>query len=89
MVGESKAFGSKSARSWMLGALLACGLLFVTYFLRRPPDDEVHFSRDVRPILNQNCMPCHGGVRQKNGVAASRIKIRTWFFGDIEREIER
>src|SRR4029077_12763173 len=31
--------------------------------------DQVHFSRDIRPILNQNCMPCHGGVRQKNGVS--------------------
>ena len=31
--------------------------------------DEVSFSRDIRPILNQNCVPCHGGVRQKNGVS--------------------
>ena len=31
--------------------------------------DPVHFARDIRPILNQNCMPCHGGVRQKNGVS--------------------
>jgi hypothetical protein len=31
--------------------------------------DEVSFSRDVRPILNQNCVLCHGGVRQKNGVS--------------------
>jgi hypothetical protein len=29
----------------------------------------VSFSRDIRPILNQNCVPCHGGVRQKNGVS--------------------
>ena len=32
----------------------------------RPP---LSFSRDIRPILNQNCVPCHGGVRQKNGVS--------------------
>jgi len=69
MPNESKAFGSQSARFWMLGVLLACGLLFATYLLRLRSDDEVHFSRDVRPILNQNCMPCHGGVRQKNGVS--------------------
>ena len=31
--------------------------------------DEVSFSRDIRPIFNQNCVPCHGGVRQKNGVS--------------------
>src|SRR5258708_21774362 len=30
---------------------------------------EVSFSRDIRPILNQNCVQCHGGVRQKNGVS--------------------
>jgi hypothetical protein len=29
----------------------------------------VEFSRDIRPILNQNCVACHGGVRQKNGVS--------------------
>jgi hypothetical protein len=29
----------------------------------------VDFSRDIRPILNQNCVSCHGGVRQKNGVS--------------------
>jgi hypothetical protein len=31
--------------------------------------DKVDFSRDIRPILNQNCVHCHGGVRQKNGVS--------------------
>jgi Protein of unknown function (DUF1549)/Protein of unknown function (DUF1553)/Planctomycete cytochrome C len=31
--------------------------------------DPVSFSRDIRPILNQNCVACHGGVRQKNGVS--------------------
>lgn len=53
----------------MLGLIFVCLLLVCGYFLRRRFDDEVHFSRDVRPILNQNCMPCHGGVRQKNGVS--------------------
>src|SRR2546423_14082103 len=27
------------------------------------------FSRDIRPIFNQNCVACHGGVRQKKGVS--------------------
>src|SRR5262249_48102396 len=30
---------------------------------------RVDFSRDIRPIFNQNCVACHGGVRQKNGVS--------------------
>jgi len=68
MLGGLKGSGSKSARLWMFGLLSVC-LLVSGYFLLRPSDDEVHFSRDIRPILNQNCMPCHGGVRQKNGVS--------------------
>ncbi len=35
----------------------------------RAPQDDIEFSRDIRPILNQNCVACHGGVRQKNGVS--------------------
>ncbi len=31
--------------------------------------DPVSFSKDIQPILNQNCVQCHGGVRQKNGVS--------------------
>jgi len=31
--------------------------------------DRVEFSRDIRPIFNQNCVACHGGVRQKNDVS--------------------
>lgn len=30
---------------------------------------RVDFSRDILPIFNQNCVACHGGVRQKNGVS--------------------
>jgi len=30
---------------------------------------RVDFSRDIRPIFNQSCTSCHGGVRQKNGVS--------------------
>jgi len=69
MLEGPRRFGSKSARLWGLGLCFVCGLLVVVHLLRRRSGDEVHFSRDVRPILNQNCMPCHGGVRQKNGIS--------------------
>src|SRR5581483_10717435 len=51
----------------VLGALAACrGVGLLGHAESR---DKVRFSRDIRPILNQNCVPCHGGVRQKNGVS--------------------
>ena len=48
------------------GGLAACQVLSS---LVRRSNDKVSFSRDIRPILNQNCVACHGGVRQKNGVS--------------------
>jgi hypothetical protein len=53
---------------FLLGGGLAAwrGVGPFTYLRHREP---VSFSRDIRPILNQNCVACHGGVRQKNGVS--------------------
>ncbi|MBC7948313.1 MAG: DUF1553 domain-containing protein [Chitinophagaceae bacterium] len=45
-------------------ALLIAGLI-VYQFLSRPK--KVDFSADVKPILNKNCITCHGGVRAKAG----------------------
>src|SRR2546423_11546450 len=42
--------------------------LFNPMFSRRS-HRRTDFSRDIRPIFNQNCVACHGGVRQKNGVS--------------------
>lgn len=58
----------------LLGAVLGAGLLIAGLVLWRGPyalfaRNQVHFSTDIRPILNQNCVQCHGGVRQKNGVS--------------------
>lgn len=30
---------------------------------------KVDFNQDIRPILNQKCMTCHGGVRQQAGLS--------------------
>ncbi len=31
--------------------------------------EKIDFSRDVRPILNTNCLPCHGGVKKSGKVS--------------------
>ncbi len=46
--------------------LLALGLASGT---GRALAAEVDFSRDVRPLLNQHCTPCHGGVKKAGGVS--------------------
>ena len=69
MIGRLARSALKCARIGIFGLVFLClCLIGAAYFFRRH-FDEVHFSRDIRPILNQNCMPCHGGVRQKNGVS--------------------
>jgi hypothetical protein len=36
---------------------------FILYFTKTP----VSYSQDVKPILNQKCISCHGGVKKKGG----------------------
>ena len=58
--------GGRSAL--IVGGAVAVGVaLWLGHSLFR--GKEVHFSSDIRPILNQNCVQCHGGVRQKNNVS--------------------
>lgn len=47
----------------LFSPLLALSPLFVG------AADKVDFSREVRPILNSNCLPCHGGVKKSGGVS--------------------
>jgi hypothetical protein len=58
----------------MAGAMCAVTLAAITWsffhpFVSRWMRGRIDFSRDIRPIFNQNCVACHGGVRQKNGVS--------------------
>ena len=52
-------------------AILVAGVAWprVHVLFARNSIHPVDFSRDIRPILNQNCTACHGGVRQKSGVS--------------------
>jgi Protein of unknown function (DUF1553)/Protein of unknown function (DUF1549)/Planctomycete cytochrome C len=43
--------------------LVLAGLIFLIGTHRKPVD----FTSQVKPIINKNCISCHGGVRQKGG----------------------
>jgi len=38
-----------------------------TYFPSLLVGEQIEFNRDIRPILNKNCIACHGGVKQSGG----------------------
>jgi mono/diheme cytochrome c family protein len=40
------------------GTVLAAGVV-------NSADTKVDFARDIQPILNQNCVKCHGPEKQK------------------------
>ena len=46
------------------GALLIGALAWGFY-----PEQKVDFSTQVKPILNQNCIACHGGVKKNGGLS--------------------
>jgi hypothetical protein len=62
-------FGRQRLQLILAAILAAGGLVVWRYSSSMFARDEVHFSSDIRPIFNQNCVQCHGGVRQKNGVS--------------------
>ncbi len=54
----------------VIAAMAATAVLATVHFRsQRPAAVAVDFSRDIRPIFNQNCVACHGGVRQKSNVS--------------------
>ena len=56
-------------RTWLSLAAVTAVILLWWYnpFAGHGPSDEIDFNTDVRPILNENCLGCHGGVRQSGG----------------------
>ena len=53
-------------KSVYLGILVVVALLVLVFnFLN--PDEEVDFSSQIKPILNNNCIVCHGGVKKNSG----------------------
>ena len=55
--------------SRFLPVLLTVGLVVAVAMGLQRSWSNVEFNRDVRPILNDNCLQCHGGVRKKAGLS--------------------
>jgi hypothetical protein len=45
-------------------SILIIAIITLTLIMGRKPVD---FTTQVKPIINKNCIACHGGVRQKSG----------------------
>ena len=71
---ESRTRGLKVALGTAILAVAVTAFAWTNWAHGRPllflrSNHPVDFSRDIRPIFNQNCTSCHGGVRQKSGVS--------------------
>lgn len=57
-----------SAKTLIFGLLITSLLLGLGMFVL-PQQNEVDFNKKVRPILNQHCLSCHGGVKKSGGLS--------------------
>lgn len=48
----------------VLRLLVAIGCIHTSQLVAAAESDEVDFGRDIRPILSEHCLECHGGVKQ-------------------------
>lgn len=49
--------------------VLILGVVLLAYRFRNAFDEEIDFNDQVRPILNKNCLACHGGVKQQSDLS--------------------
>lgn len=47
--------------------ILLIAFLIISYIVWAIPSKEIDYSTQVKPILNKNCIACHGGVRKQSG----------------------
>jgi hypothetical protein len=66
---KSRVLKLKTAAFFILAVAAVFAWPIARSLFHKTPQNTVEFSRDIQPILNQNCVACHGGVRQKNGVS--------------------
>ncbi|MCB0669617.1 MAG: DUF1553 domain-containing protein [Saprospiraceae bacterium] len=49
--------------------IVAVGILALLTFLWLRPGTEVDFNTQIKPVLNEQCMSCHGGVKNQGGLS--------------------
>ncbi|WP_020527714.1 DUF1553 domain-containing protein [Flexithrix dorotheae] len=54
----------KRIRYKLLSLIGCCVFLFQFISCQ---EDKISFNKEIRPILNKNCISCHGGVKQSGG----------------------
>tara|TARA_R110002020_G_scaffold42136_2_gene123757 strand:+ start:16812 stop:19544 length:2733 start_codon:yes stop_codon:yes gene_type:complete len=54
-------------KAYLFLLILGAVVLVVSVWNMLQPSDTVDFSADIKPILNKNCITCHGGVKKSGG----------------------
>lgn len=56
-------FSLSGKKRWMLLLIVLTGSSFIFLSNR----SKINYTTQVKPIINKNCITCHGGVKQKGG----------------------
>ncbi|MEZ4969668.1 MAG: DUF1549 domain-containing protein [Flavobacteriaceae bacterium] len=54
-------------RAYLFLLIAGAFVLVISVWILIKPTDTVDFSADIKPILNKNCITCHGGVKKSGG----------------------
>ena len=78
----------KIARVVAVVLVVAAGIAWISWkhpLFSRQSAGLVDFSRDIRPILNQNCVSCHGDNGKGNQeLGAPDLTDKIWLYGSDE-----
>ncbi|MGB3588787.1 MAG: DUF1549 domain-containing protein, partial [Tunicatimonas sp.] len=53
----------------LLIGLAGAALMVITFFLLPNRSEDVSYNQHIRPIINNKCIGCHGGVKKSAGVS--------------------
>ena len=60
----------QNSNLWFIGAFVLLGSMLAMGFALWPSSPpKIDFNAQIRPILNKNCLGCHGGVKRNGGLS--------------------